>query len=159
MSFLDRVRHYIPNVAAHVRSLMSNPDSPAARRARAQCPFCEYTSDCESTDWETGKPKYAYTCTRCNLKFRKSFLNHADDHLYELQIVAHCPKCKKFHAPYIVGSVESTTIPCESCWDELVQDEALLLLPGKVQDDDETRKFPPIIIDDDETKKIISARK
>lgn len=141
MSYLDRIKHYVPGI---LRNMIM---SPVERRSTSLCPLCDYQCGLEKQTWDD-IPQYTHKCGRCNLYFRKSYLTHKDDAVHILQILATCPECKKHHIPQIVGPVTTDQIPCDPCWSKnnkpFDPDETqLILLPGYIlesdnEDDEET---------------------
>lgn len=144
MSFLDRVKYYVPGI---LRNMMI----PAAeRRSKSLCPLCDYKCNLDKVTWNV-IPQYTFLCSRCNLYYRKSYLDHKDDDIYILQILATCPECLKHHIPQIVGEVTTDEIPCDPCWSKnnkpFDPDETqLILLPGHVPDDDESTELLEIYL-------------
>jgi len=143
MSFLDRVKHYVPGI-------LRNMLSPVERRSKSLCPRCDYQCGLEKQTWNE-IPQYTHKCSRCDLFFRRSYLTHKDDEIHILQILAVCPECKKNHIPQIVGTVTTDQIPCEDCWSKnnkpFDPDETQLILPpGYVPepDNEETTELPVI---------------
>jgi len=84
MSFLDRVKYYVPGI---LRNMIL---TPVERRSKSICPLCDYQCEIENTTWGDGMPQYTFKCGRCNLYYRKSYLNHEDDEMHILQILATC---------------------------------------------------------------------
>jgi len=156
MSFLDRVKHYIPGP---IRNAFV---APYERRKTSLCPQCDYECDMESQTWGD-MPQYIYECNRCTLCFRKTFITPSNDKQHMLQILATCPECKKNHAPQIYGPVNSDKVPCEPCWLKTNKpfdpDETqIILLPGCVLYPDENEEPVKLLLpgdDEEDTSEIL----